>query len=110
MIPERLTARQEVRQAIDVHFWEQPIQSAHALDGLAYSLPAEPLPLAPLPSGLSRTQQLLAAQALSIPVLPAFDGREGGVVRLPALLYLHLAFTSLGRLCRLQSFICHCQA
>ena len=81
LVPERLAARQEVRHAIDVHFWEQPVQSAQALDGLAYSLPAEPLPLSPLPSGLSRTQQLLAAQALSIPVLPAFDGQEGGLVR-----------------------------
>ena len=66
---------------MDAHFWEQPVQSAHSLDGLAHSLPTEPLPVTALPSGLSRTQQLLASQALSIPVFPSYDAPEGGVVR-----------------------------
>ena len=56
------------------------LQSAHSLDGLAYSRPTEPLPVTALPSGLSRTQQLLASQALSIPVFPSYDAAEGGLV------------------------------
>lgn len=78
--PERLNTRQEVRGAVSSHFWEQPVQSSHFLDGLAYNLPAEPLSVVPAPSGLSRTQQLLALQAWSLPLIPAFDGSAGGTV------------------------------
>ena len=72
--------RQEVRSAVASHFWEQPVPSAHSLDGLAYTLPAEPLPVLPAPSGLSRTQQLVALQALPLPAVPAYDESAGGVV------------------------------
>ena len=81
VLPERLTSRQEVRDAIGAQFWDMPVQSARSADGLTWSLPCEPAPLAQTyPSGLSRTQQLLAAQAVLLPALPAFDGAAGGVV------------------------------
>lgn len=78
--PERLETRQEVRGAIASHFWEAAVQSSQSLDGLAYTLPGEPAPVLPAPSGLSRQQLLLALQALSLPLIPAFDGAAGGLV------------------------------
>ncbi|KAK9808249.1 hypothetical protein WJX73_003474 [Symbiochloris irregularis] len=78
--PERLETRQEVRGAVASHFWEAAVQSSHSLDGLAYTLPGEPAPVLPPPSGLSRQQLLLALQALSLPLIPAFDGAAGGLV------------------------------
>ena len=81
--PEKLASRQEVRGAITSQFWEQAVQSTRSLDGVTKTLPSEPPPLSQAgPSGLSRTQQLLAAQALSVPALPSYDGSEGGVVRI----------------------------
>ncbi len=81
VLPDKLSQRQKVRGAIAAQFWEQPIASSRAIDGIARTLPCEPPPLSQTaPSGLSRSQQLLAAQALHIPALPAFDGSHGGLV------------------------------
>lgn len=111
--PERGSSRQEVRSAISSHFWETPLQSSRFLEGLAYSLPSEPQAVLPAPSGLSRTQQLLALQALSVPVIPAFDGAAGGMVstqgpvELPAFSRIHYPDVCVlwlfARLCRSPS-------
>ena len=80
--PEKGTSRQEVRDAIASQFWEQPVQSARTVEGLTHTLPCEPPPLTQTGfSGLSRTQQLVAAQALGVPVFPSYDHASGGVVR-----------------------------
>ena len=58
------------------------MQSTRSLDGLARTLPCEPPPLAQTcASGLSRTQQLLALQALWFPCVPSYDADMGGLVR-----------------------------
>ncbi|KAK9806896.1 hypothetical protein WJX72_006721 [[Myrmecia] bisecta] len=81
LVPEKLGARQEVRCAVCAQFWEQPVQSSKSSDGLARTLPCEPPPLSlTSPTGLNRTQELLAIQALGIPCMPAFDADGGGVV------------------------------
>lgn len=81
VLPDKLSQRQKVRGAIAAQFWEQPISSSRSIDGIARTLPCEPPPLPQTaPSGLSRSQQLLAAQALHIFALPAFDGNHGGLV------------------------------
>ena len=82
LVPEARTHRQEVRQAIAAQFWGQPVAGARSLDGLSRLLPCEP-PALPqtAPSGLSRAQQLLAFQAIALPVMPAFNGAQGGLVR-----------------------------
>ena len=81
LIPEKLQARQEVRQAISSQFWDQPVQSAVSQDGLAKTLPCEPPPLNQTAySGLFRPQQMLVMQALGLPALPGYSHRDGGVV------------------------------
>ena len=74
------------------------VQSTRSLDGLARTLPCEPPPLAQTcASGLSRTQQLLALQALWFPCVPSYDADMGGLVRqsrlVPTLnVHLHMRF------------------
>ena len=81
-LPEKLSSRGEVRGSIASQFWDQPAQSAKCLDGLVRTLPCEPPPLQQCStSGLSRTQQLVAAQALDLPFFPSYVASEGGLVR-----------------------------
>ena len=85
LIPERLASRQAVKASIGSQFWEQPVHSSKSVDGQLWSLPCEPPPLNLLnSSGLSRTQQLLAAQAVRVPFLPSYDGSSDGLVGAPA--------------------------
>lgn len=81
LIPERLQSRQDVKSAIACQFWEQPSHSTRSIDGLVWSLPCEP-PALNLTgsSGLSRTQQLIAAQALGAPAVPSYDANSEGLV------------------------------
>jgi hypothetical protein len=81
LIPERLASRQAVKASIGSQFWEQPVHSSKSVDGQLWSLPCEP-PALNLTgsSGLSRTQQLLAAQAVRVPFLPSYDGSSDGLV------------------------------
>ncbi|CAL8462881.1 g2415 [Coccomyxa elongata] len=80
-LPEKLSSRGEVRGSIASQFWDQPAQSAKCLDGLVRTLPCEPPPLQQCStSGLSRTQQLVAAQALDLPFFPSYVASEGGLV------------------------------
>ena len=82
IVPEKLEHRARVRGAIHANFWDQPVQSTRSLDGLVRTLPCEPPPLTQTcASGLSRTQQLLALQALWFPCVPSFDADMGGLVR-----------------------------
>lgn len=81
LLPEKLSSRGEVRGAIAAQFWDQPVQSVKSVDGLVRTLPCEPPPLGQCASsGLSRTQQMVAVQALELPFTPAYDASEGGVV------------------------------
>ncbi|KAK9843446.1 hypothetical protein WJX81_003011 [Elliptochloris bilobata] len=81
IVPEKLEHRARVRGAIHANFWDQPVQSTRSLDGLARTLPCEPPPLTQTcASGLSRTQQLLALQALWFPCVPSYDADMGGLV------------------------------
>jgi hypothetical protein len=81
LIPEKQVPRNAVRSGISSQFWEQPVHSSRSIDGLVWSLPGEPGPLSlTLSSGLSRTQQVKAVQALGLPALPSYDGSSNGVV------------------------------
>lgn len=83
LVPEKLRARQEVRAALGSQFWGQEAASPRSIDGKTVLNPCEPVPLGLMaPSGLSRTQQLLAAQALGILALPSYLGDRGGLVGL----------------------------
>lgn len=67
---------------------QSAVQSTRSLDGLARTLPCEPPPLAQTcASGLSRTQQLLALQALWFPCVPSYDADMGGLVRQSRLVF-----------------------
>lgn len=82
LLPEKLSSRGEVRGAIASQFWDQSVQSPKSLDGLVRTLPCEPPPLSQsASSGLTRSQQMVAAQALDLPFTPAYAADEGGVVR-----------------------------
>ena len=82
IIPEKLALRQDVKSSIACQFWEQPSHSTRSIDGQVWSLPCEP-PALNLTgsSGLSRTQQLIAAQALGVPAFPSYDASAQGLVR-----------------------------
>ena len=81
LVPEKLSSRQEVRNAIASQFWDQPAHSARSLDGTARTLACEPPPVGlTAASGLLRPQQLLVTQAAGVPVMPGFSRSDGGVV------------------------------
>lgn len=82
LLPEKLSSRGEVRGGVASQFWDQSVQSTKSLEGLVRTLPCEPPPLSQsASSGLTRSQQIVAAQALDIPFTPAYAADEGGVVR-----------------------------
>lgn len=84
LVPEGARPRQDVRASIAGQFWGMETASASSIDGKTDLLPCEPVALGPTAStGLSRCQQLIAAQALAIPALPSYCHRDGGVVRVP---------------------------
>lgn len=79
IVPERLEPRRAARSALPSHFWGLEHSSSARLDGVAWSAPGEPAPLPLLaPSGLVRTQELLALQALGAPAVPAWHGGSPG--------------------------------
>ena len=81
IVPEIRQPRHRTRSAIASQFWESVEHSSRSIDGQVWELPCEP-PALNLTgcSGLSRSQQLIAAQALGAPVVPSFDGNSDGVV------------------------------
>lgn len=80
-MPEGAKPRQDVRASIAGQFWGLETASAASIDGRATLLPCEPVALGPTAStGLSRTQQLIASQALGVPAFPSYSQRDGGVV------------------------------
>ena len=83
VVPEKLSSRHGSRSAIASQFWECEEHSTRYIDGQAWELPCEP-PALNLTgsSGLSRSQQLIAAQSVGVPVFPSFDGNSGGLVRM----------------------------
>lgn len=86
ILPEKLSSRGEVRGAVASQFWDQSVQSPISIDGLVRTLPCEPPPLFQCgASGLARSQQMVAAQALDIPFTPSYVQKEGGLVRLSCL-------------------------
>ncbi|KAG1671986.1 hypothetical protein FOA52_013359 [Chlamydomonas sp. UWO 241] len=63
------------------HFWGAGAGSAQSLDGLVVAGPGEPSPLPTTsPSGLSRTQFLVASQAVTLPCFPTYCRQHGGLV------------------------------
>jgi hypothetical protein len=81
LVPESRRSRQDVKASVASQFWEQPVHSTKSVDGQLWLLPCEP-PALNLTgaSGLSRTQQLLAAQAVRVPFFPSYDGSNDGLV------------------------------
>jgi hypothetical protein len=82
VIPEKRSLESRVQGALGAQFWGQPVQSARVIAGITTIVPCEPPPL-PLcaPSGLSRTQLLVAAHAAGVPLFPGWCEEHGGVVR-----------------------------
>jgi hypothetical protein len=78
IIPEKSN---RTRSAVHCQFWDNQEHSPRSIDGVTWKLPCEPTatPLS-APSGLSRSQQLIAAQAVGIPALPSYDDSNGGLV------------------------------
>lgn len=81
VVPEKLSSRSASRSGISSQFWNSLEHSTRYIDGQAWELPCEP-PALNLTgsSGLSRSQQLIAAAAVGVPVFPSFDGNSGGLV------------------------------
>lgn len=81
LVPERRLLQNDILSSIGSQFWNQGSQSTSSIDGLINTAPGEPTPL-PLcaPSGLSRNQLLVAAQAVTLPGLPAVCSNDGGIV------------------------------
>lgn len=112
LIPEKLASRNDVKSSIACQFWEQPSHSTRSIDGQVWSLPCEP-PALNLTgsSGLSRTQQLIAAQALGVPAFPSYDASSQGLVRCRPLLLSaacrrqHLRFSELEAACLQCSWV-----
>jgi hypothetical protein len=86
IIPERNNARRGSRSALHSQFWESQEHSSRYIDGVAWKLPCEPSSMTlHSSSGISRSQQLIAAQSVGIPVVPSYDQHGGGVVRCVAI-------------------------
>eukprot|EP00882_Tetradesmus_deserticola_P032039 GHRQ01036250.1.p1 GENE.GHRQ01036250.1~~GHRQ01036250.1.p1 ORF type:complete len:192 (+),score=29.26 GHRQ01036250.1:136-711(+) len=81
IIPEKRQLEDHVHGALAAQFWSQSIENTRSLNGLACTAPCEPQPLRlHAPSGLSRTQFLVAAHAVRVPVFPGFCDEHGGTV------------------------------
>lgn len=82
VVPECLSSRQGSRSAIASQFWESAEHSSRYIDGQVWELPCEPPALNLIgSSGLSRAQQMIAAQSMGLPVIPSYDANSGGLVR-----------------------------
>ena len=82
VIPEKRQLDSRVQAALGAQLWAQPVKSALVLSGATCSVPCEPPPLSLVaPSGLSRTQTLVAAHAAGLPLYPGYCEEHGGVVR-----------------------------
>lgn len=81
VIPEKRQLDSRLQGALGTQFWAQPVQSARNVVGATCTVPCEPPPL-PLctPSGLSRTQLLVASHAAGLPLFPGWCEEHGGVV------------------------------
>ncbi len=73
IVPERDAFRRDLLAILSGHIFSQPLASSSQIDGLVQAAPGcnPPLPLL-APSGLSRPQFLVAAQAASLPCFPAY--------------------------------------
>eukprot|EP00879_Flechtneria_rotunda_P024920 GHRR01026447.1.p1 GENE.GHRR01026447.1~~GHRR01026447.1.p1 ORF type:complete len:127 (+),score=11.14 GHRR01026447.1:166-546(+) len=81
IIPDKRQLKDHVNGAVAAQFWSQGIHNARSLTGQGYTAPCEPQPLRlNAPSGLSRTQFLVAAHAVRVPVFPGFCEEHGGTV------------------------------
>lgn len=81
VIPEKHELEGHVHGSVAAQFWSQRVHSSKCVSGQSCTAACEPQPL-PLckPAGLSRTQFLIASQAVGLPVFPGFCGDHGGVV------------------------------
>ncbi|KAI8105076.1 hypothetical protein M9435_000248 [Picochlorum sp. BPE23] len=81
IIPEKNNARRGSRSALHSQFWESKEHSSRYIDGIAWKLPCEPSSMIlNASSGVSRSQQLIAAHSIGIPVVPSYDQHSGGLV------------------------------
>jgi len=105
IVPEKLSSRHGSRSAITNQFWESAEHSTRYIDGQVWELPCEP-PALNLTgsSGLSRSQQLIAAQSMGVPVIPSYDSNSGGVVRYQAILVFVRSLCMFENSCNLFPF------
>eukprot|EP00878_Enallax_costatus_P031842 GHUV01034897.1.p1 GENE.GHUV01034897.1~~GHUV01034897.1.p1 ORF type:complete len:155 (+),score=19.22 GHUV01034897.1:182-646(+) len=81
IIPEKKQLEDHVQGAVASQFWSQSIQHSRSLTGQGCTAPCEPQPLSlNAPSGLSRTQFLVATRAVRVPVFPGYCDEHGGTV------------------------------
>ena len=82
VVPERKNPRRGSRECMSAQFWEGSQHSTRYIDGVTWELPCEPQALnLNASSGISRIQQIVAAQSVGLPALPSYDHHSGGVVR-----------------------------
>jgi len=81
VIPEKWQLDSRVQSELGAQFWAQPVQSARVIAGSTCTAPCEPPPLSlTAPSGLSRTQLVVAAHAAGLPLYPGYCEEHGGAV------------------------------
>ncbi|KAJ9507497.1 hypothetical protein QJQ45_006479 [Haematococcus lacustris] len=81
LVPERRELQRDVLSTLGAQFWSQPTQSSGQHNGLAYTAPGEPTALPLLaPTGIARTQLIVAGQAATLPALPCWCAEDGGFV------------------------------
>ncbi|GBF99702.1 hypothetical protein Rsub_12414 [Raphidocelis subcapitata] len=81
VVPEKQQLDGRVQGALASQFWGQPVASARVIAGTTVAAPCEPPPLSLVaPSGLSRTQLLIASHAAGLPLFPGWCEEHGGVV------------------------------
>jgi hypothetical protein len=79
--PEKRQFDSQLESAVAAQFWGQGVHSSRLLTGTTSSAPCEPVPLGLLrPTGVNRTQFIVASQAVRVPAVPAWCGDHGGLV------------------------------
>ena len=81
VVPEKHSHHSDVLSSLSTQGGQLLAQGSASLDGTVQRAPALPAPL-PLtsPSGLSRTQFMVASHAATLPAIPAACGEDGGLV------------------------------
>lgn len=83
IVPEKQLLRRELTSSFGSRFWLQPVLTPARVEGRSWTKAAGvgPLPLLS-PTGISRSQLLVASAAAGMPGLPSWSTKQGGLVRM----------------------------